>query len=128
MNESLNLVAEDDFDFVIKGIQFVVAFKDYYNVRVMNLSLSAYASAPYFADPLDLSAAWIDLTLSAGFQEVFAQALYSPANTKVQLPPALAAKLVVGEARVAALKYPDWDAINPQRDDLLTKWTQTFGS
>ena len=74
----------------------------------------------------DLSDTWVDLTLSAPYQEVFAQSLYGPTNTQVNLSPALAAKLM-GEARIAALKYPDWEAINPQRDDLLTKWTQTFG-
>ena len=36
---------------VIEGIQYVVANKDTYNVKVMNLSLSAYATTPYFADP-----------------------------------------------------------------------------
>jgi putative spermidine/putrescine transport system substrate-binding protein len=85
------------------------------------------AQIPKTATRLDLSAAWIDMTLGAAFQEVFARLLYSPTNTTVALPPDLAEKLVVGEARVGRLKYPDWTAINPQRDDLLTKWTQTFG-
>jgi subtilisin family serine protease len=38
---------------VIEGIQFVVANKETYNIRVMNLSLSAYATVPYFVDPLN---------------------------------------------------------------------------
>ena len=76
----------------------------------------------------ELSDAWIDMTLSAPFQEAFAALLYSPTNTTVSVPPELRAKLVMGEARVAPLKYPDWPVINPQRDELLTKWTQTFGS
>jgi putative spermidine/putrescine transport system substrate-binding protein len=86
------------------------------------------AQIPKTVARMELSDAWIDLTLSAPFQEVFAQSLYSPTNMTVKLPPDLAAKLVMGEARVGALKYPDWDAINPQRDELLTKWTQTFGA
>lgn len=37
---------------VIEGIQYVVANKDTFNIRIMNLSLSAPATVPYFVDPL----------------------------------------------------------------------------
>jgi subtilisin family serine protease len=38
---------------VIEGIQYVVANKDAYGIRVMNLSISAESSTPYFVDPID---------------------------------------------------------------------------
>ncbi len=75
----------------------------------------------------ELSRAWADLTLAAPYQQAFAAGLYSPTNTTVQVPDALRPKLVLGEARVGRLRWPDWSAINPQRDALLTRWTQTFG-
>ena len=37
----------------IEGIQYVVAEKDTFNIRILNLSLSAYATTPYFEDPLN---------------------------------------------------------------------------
>ncbi|MCB0154165.1 MAG: S8 family serine peptidase, partial [Anaerolineae bacterium] len=47
---------------VIEGIQYVVENKETYNIRVMNLSLSAYATTPYFADPMNraVEAAWAE--------------------------------------------------------------------
>jgi serine protease AprX len=46
---------------VVKGIQFVVQQASRFNVRVMNLSLSAPADVPYFVDPLNraVEAAWL---------------------------------------------------------------------
>lgn len=38
---------------VIEGIQYVIANKSLFGIRVMNLSLSAKATTPYFVDPLD---------------------------------------------------------------------------
>ena len=48
------------YEDVIEGIQYVVANKDQFNIRVLNLSLSAYATTPYFVDPLNRAAeqAW----------------------------------------------------------------------
>ena len=85
------------------------------------------AQIPKAAPRLDLSDAWIETTLSVPFQSVFAKELYSPTNLKVHLPPDLLVK-TVGGATIDALKYPDWHVINPQRDDLLNRWTQAFGS
>ncbi|MFL7794014.1 MAG: S8 family serine peptidase, partial [Anaerolineae bacterium] len=41
------------YEDVILGIQWTVSVKDLLNIRVMNLSLSAEATAPYFVDPLN---------------------------------------------------------------------------
>ncbi len=41
------------YEDVIEGIQYAVANKDAYNIGVLNLSLSAYATTPYFVDPLN---------------------------------------------------------------------------
>ena len=86
------------------------------------------AQIPKAASRLDLSDAWIETTLSVPFQTIFAKELYSPTNRQLILPPDLAPKHVTGEAAIAALKFPDWQAINPQRDDLLNRWTQAFGT
>ena len=41
------------YEAVIKGIQYVVENKDIFNIRVLNLSLSAEPTTPYFKDPLN---------------------------------------------------------------------------
>ena len=48
------------YEDVIEGIQYVVANKATFDIRVMNLSLSAQATTPYFVDPLNraVEAAW----------------------------------------------------------------------
>jgi hypothetical protein len=60
---SVRVLGDDgtgSYESVIKGIQFVVQKGDAYDVRVMNLSLSAPADVPYFVDPLNraVEAAW----------------------------------------------------------------------
>ncbi len=47
---------------VIRGIQYVVQNRAFYNVRVLNLSLSAPADVPYFVDPLNkaVEEAWMN--------------------------------------------------------------------
>ena len=60
---SLRVLGDDgtgNYTDIIEGIQYAVANKDYFDVRVMNLSLSAVATTPYFADPLNraVEAAW----------------------------------------------------------------------
>jgi putative spermidine/putrescine transport system substrate-binding protein len=82
---------------------------------------------PKRASAQELSLAWADATLGIPYQSAFAKLLYSPSNKDVPLSPELAAKHVTGEARVARIRYPDWNVINPQRDDLLSAWTRIFG-
>lgn len=61
---SVRVLGDDgtgSYETVIKGIQFVVQKGDAYDVRVLNLSLSAPADVPYFVDPLNraVEAAWL---------------------------------------------------------------------
>ena len=83
---------------------------------------------PRTAQQMELSAAWADMTLGAPYQALFAELLYSPTNKTVAMPPDLAAKHVTGEAEIAALRFPPWKQINPQRDELLTLWAKELGA
>ncbi|HMQ56788.1 MAG TPA: S8 family serine peptidase, partial [Anaerolineae bacterium] len=70
---------------VIEGIQFVVSNQDAYNIRVMNLSLSAYATTPYFADPINraVEQAWangIVVVAAAGNTGAGAESVTVPGN------------------------------------------------
>jgi serine protease AprX len=58
----LNRQGYGTYEQVIQGINWVVANKDVFGVRVMNLSLVALAQSPYWADPLNLAVmrAWAD--------------------------------------------------------------------
>ena len=85
------------------------------------------AQIPKGATRPDLSVAWMDMTLGVPFQAAFAEALYSPANATVPLTPGTEGKYVTGEARIAALRFPPWDVINPQRDALLDQWNRDVG-
>jgi serine protease AprX len=42
-----------DYEKVIQGIQWVIAHKNEYNIKVINLSLHSLVQSPYWADPLD---------------------------------------------------------------------------
>lgn len=74
----------------------------------------------------ELSAAWADVTLGAPYQAAFAASLYSPSNAAVPLPDP--ARFVTGADRIAALRFPDWDAINGQRDALADRWNREMGA
>ena len=70
---------------VIQGIQYVVEHKDQFNVRVMNVSLSATADLPYFVDPLNraVEAAWaagITVVAAAGNAGPVAESITVPGN------------------------------------------------
>ena len=48
---------------------------------------------------------------------------YGPVNNKVVVPAELAKMAPIGE-RAAKLYNPDWDAINPQREDWTKRWNR----
>ena len=76
----------------------------------------------------DLARAWIDTTLDVPSQTAFAKELYSPTNRLVKLPPEAMNKNIITAEVLATLKFPPWDVLNPQRDDLLTRWNKEFAS
>jgi putative spermidine/putrescine transport system substrate-binding protein len=71
--------------------------------------------------------AWVNNCLSVPYQTAFASGLYSPTNRNVVLPPELAAKNIMGEQYVDAIREVDWGSILPQRDALIEKWTREIG-
>ncbi len=73
------------YEDAIEGIQYVVQHKDDYDIRVMNLSLSAEATVPYFVDPLDraVEQAWasgIVVVAAAGNSGPNAESITVPGN------------------------------------------------
>jgi serine protease AprX len=71
------------YERVIQGIQWVVAHKDQYNIRVMNLSLISPVQSPYWADPLNQAVmqAW-----AAGIIVVVASGNSGPGAMSVGVP------------------------------------------
>lgn len=73
------------YEDVILGIQYVILNKPLLNIRVMNLSLSAPATVPYFVDPLNraVERAWqagIVVVAAAGNEGGRAQTITVPGN------------------------------------------------
>lgn len=100
---------------VIKGIQYVVTNKATFGIRVMNLSLSAYATVPYFVDPLDraVEKAWqagIVVVAAAGNTGPFAQTITVPGND-----PYVITAGALNAGRTAAF----W------KDDTVASWSAT---
>jgi putative spermidine/putrescine transport system substrate-binding protein len=83
---------------------------------------------PKSTPELEAAVKWVDFTMSAPYQAAFAKSLYSPTNRTVSLPPDLSAKLLVGDARVDAIREAPWATLLPQRDALLDRWTREFGA
>ena len=77
---------------------------------------------------MDGAVAWVDTMLSVPVQTAFAAKLYSPTNKDCTFPPAEAARLITGTARVDAIREAPWTEILPQRDAILDRWTREFGS
>ena len=71
--------------------------------------------------------AWVAFSLSAAYQAPLVAEFYSPANTTVPIPPALAANFITGEVEVAALRDPPWADLLPQRDEVLDRWRREMG-
>jgi len=58
----LDKTGSGTYESVIEGIQWVIANKDRYNIKVLNLSLYSLVQSPYWADPLNQAVmrAWAD--------------------------------------------------------------------
>jgi len=100
---------------VIEGIQYVVQNKYTWNIRVMNLSLSAYATVPYFEDPLDRA---VEEAWAAGIVVVAAAGNTGPGAESITVPGNDPYVISVG-------------SINNQRtpgywgDDIIPAWQAT---
>ncbi len=73
------------YEDIVEGIQYAVAHKNEFNIRVLNLSISGEASVPYFVDPLNraVEAAWangIVVVAAAGNSGPTAQSITVPGN------------------------------------------------
>ncbi|MFP5245702.1 MAG: S8 family serine peptidase, partial [Thermoanaerobaculia bacterium] len=103
------------YESVIRGIQWAITHKSTYNIRVMNLSLSAYATVPYFVDPLcrAVERAWqagIVVLAAAGNTGPFAQSITVPGNDPY----------VITVGAVSANRTPGY-----WRDDIVPLWSAT---
>jgi len=103
------------YESVIKGIQYVIDNQSRFNVRVLNLSISAYATVPYFVDPLNraVERAWksgIVVLAAAGNTGPFAQTISVPGND-----PYVITVGAVNSRRTAAF----W------KDDIVANWSAT---
>ncbi len=103
------------YEDVVEAIQYIVANKDAYNVRVLNLSLSAPATVPYFADPVNRAAeqAWasgIVVIAAAGNTGGAAETITVPGNDPY----------VITVGAVDGNRTPGYWA-----DDFLTTWSST---
>ena len=99
----------------IEGLQYVVANKDALNIRIVNMSLSAYASTPYFIDPLNRA---VEQAWAAGLVVIAAAGNVGPNATTITVPGNDPYVITVG-------------ALNNQRtpgywsDDVLPTWSAT---
>jgi serine protease AprX len=103
------------YETVIKGIQWVVDNRAAYNVKVMNLSLSAYATVPYFVDPLNraVEKAWL-----AGITVVAAAGNTGPHASTITVPGNDPYVITVGA--VSSNRTPGY-----WRDDVVPMWSAT---
>ncbi|RIK30914.1 MAG: hypothetical protein DCC55_37115 [Chloroflexi bacterium] len=105
---------------LIQGIQYVVQQKDTFGIRVLNLSLSAYATTPYFVDPLNraVEQAWahgIVVVAAAGNMGPGASTVTVPGNDPYVITVgALDSKRTPGYWADDTL--PQWSASGPTRD------------
>ena len=98
---------------VIEGIQYIVANAAQFNVRVLNVSLSAEATVPYFVDPLNRAAeaAW-----HAGIVVVAAAGNTGPGASTITVPGNDPYVITVGA--VDTQQTPDdWS------DDVVPEWS-----
>jgi putative spermidine/putrescine transport system substrate-binding protein len=72
-----------------------------------------------------LAEAWVDLHLSPACQRAYAErTYYSPTVRNMDLPPELAAKLIIGEEAVRRLVDFDWDVVTRNLQRWSSRWTR----
>jgi serine protease AprX len=108
---------------VIKGIQYVVKNRSRYDVRVLNLSISATVSVPYFVDPLNRA---VEQAWARGITVVTAAGNNGSAPGTVTVPgndPYVITVGAVDEHRTPGYwaddTLPDWSAAGPTGDGFV---------
>ncbi len=113
------------YEDVVQGIQHVVEKKDEWQIRVLNLSLTAYATTPYFVDPVNLAveAAWqhgIVVVAAAGNNGPVAQSITVPGNDPYVLTVgAIDTNRTAGKAQWGDDNVPRWSASGPTLDGFI---------
>ena len=73
----------------------------------------------------DLALAWAQIALSPKTQQAYAERLYfGPTNSKVELSPELAERVVYGTEAVEALISLDWPYVAEARTTLTERWNK----
>ncbi|MEI7644180.1 MAG: S8 family peptidase [Chloroflexales bacterium] len=108
---------------VIQGIQYVVKNRSRYDVQVMNLSISAAVSVPYFVDPLNRA---VEQAWSRGITVVTAAGNNGSAPGTITVPgndPYVITVGAVDEHRTPGYwaddTLPDWSAAGPTGDGFV---------
>ncbi len=96
---ALDAQGQAPYSRVIAGIEWVIANKDLYNIRVLNLSLQAPVHGPYWHDPLAQAtmAAW-----EAGITVVVASGNYGPDPATITVPGNVPYVITVGAIKPGA--------------------------
>lgn len=107
----------------IAGIQYIVQHKNYFGIRVLNMSISASPTTPYFVDPLNRAvmeawAAGITVVAAAGNVGPLAESVTVPGNN-----PYVITVGAVDSRRTpgywAGDMLPRWSAAGPTFDGFL---------
>ncbi len=107
----------------IEGIQYVVANQKQFNIRVLNLSISALAITPYFVDPINqaVQRAWangIVVLAAAGNEGPEAGSITVPGNAPYIITVgAIDSKRTPGYWMGDTL--PEWSATGPTHDGFI---------
>ena len=111
----LNENGYGSYEDVIEGIQYVVANKDALNIRVLNMSLSAQVTAPYFVDPLNRA---VEQAWASGIVVVVSVGNSGPGSETINVPGNDPYVITVGA--VDGNRTPGYWA-----DDVLPPFTST---
>ncbi len=113
------------YEDVVEGIQYAVEQKDELGIRVINLSLTAYAVTPYFVDPVNRAAeaAWangIVVLAAAGNNGPKAQTITVPGNDPYVIAVgALDSNRTPGRAQWGDDLVARWSAAGPSLDGFV---------
>jgi serine protease AprX len=113
-----------DVSTIIATLQYVIAFKDTYNIKVVNLSLGTDGSQTYQLSPLDYA---VEKVWKAGIVAVVSASNLGPGAGTVDKPADDPFVITVGATddngtkRLSDDTVPPWSAQGPTKADGLTK-------